>query len=122
MCLRNVIGQYRDAMEAISVNMPEPQGKEVEVHMFVESYCEGDKVLFRSRSVFLIYVNTILVQWFSKKQSTIEISVFGTEFVAMKHDIDALRGLRYKLRMMGILISGFLYINGDNVSVVHNAS
>ena len=43
------------------------------------------------------YVNIALVQWFSKKQSTVETSVFGAEFVAVKQGIDALRGLRYKL-------------------------
>ena len=40
----------------------------------------------------------------------------------MKQGIDALRGLRCKLRMMGIPIPGPLYIYGDNISVVHNAS
>ena len=40
----------------------------------------------------------------------------------MKQGIDALRGLRYKLRMMGILISDPLYIYGKNKSVVHNTS
>ena len=50
-------------------------------------------------------MNTILVQLFSKKQSMVKTSVFGAEFVAMKQGIDALRGLRYKLRLMGILIS-----------------
>ena len=73
--------------------------------MFVDSDHAGDKVSHRSRSGFLIYMNTALVQWFSKKQSTLETSVFGAEFVAMKQGIDALRGLRYKLRMMGITIS-----------------
>ena len=67
----------------------------------------------------MIYVNTALVQGFSKKQSTVETTVFGIEFVAMKQGIDALRGLRYKLRMMGIPISGPSYIYGDNMSVVH---
>ena len=81
-----------------------------------------DKVSCRSRSGFLIYVNTALVQWFSKKQSTVETSVFGAEFVAMKQGIDALRGLRYKLTMMGIPISGPSYIYGDNMSVIHNSS
>ena len=52
-------------------------------------------------------MNTVLVQWFSKKQSTVETSGFGTEFVAMKQGIDALKGLRCKLRMMGIPISYF---------------
>ena len=39
-----------------------------------------------------------------KEQYTVETSVFGAEFVALKQGIDALRGLRYKLRMMGIPI------------------
>ena len=65
---------------------------------------------------------TVLVQWFSKKQSTVEASVFGAEFVPTKQGIDELRGLRYKLRMMGIPISSPLYIYGDNMSVVCNTS
>ena len=40
----------------------------------------------------------------------------------MKQGIDTLRGLRYKLRMMGILISSPSYIYGDNMSVIHNTS
>ena len=62
------------------------------------------------------------MQWFSKKQSTVETLVFGAEFVTMKQGIDALQGLRYKLRMMGIPISGPSYIYGENMSVVHNTS
>ena len=57
---------------------------------------QGTKASHRSRSDFLIYINMVLVQWFSKKQSTVETSVFGAQFVAMKQGIDALRGLRYK--------------------------
>ena len=40
----------------------------------------------------------------------------------MKQGIDALRGLRYKLRMIGIPISSPSYIHGDNMSVLHNTS
>jgi hypothetical protein len=65
-------------------------------------------------------MNTALVQWFSKQQATIETSVFGAEFVAMKIGIKSLRGLCYKLRMMGIRISGPSYIYGDNMLVIHN--
>ena len=34
--------------------------------------------------------------------------------------MEALRGLRYKLRMMGVPISGPTYTFGDNMSVIHN--
>ena len=65
-------------------------------------------------------MNMALIQWLSKKQPTIETSVFGAEFVVMKHGMETLRGLRYKLRMMGVAIEGASYIYGDNMSVINN--
>ena len=90
--------------------------------MFLDSDNAGDKVSHRSYIGFMMYVNTALVQWISKKQSTDKKSVFGSKFVALKHGIEALQGLRYKLRMMGIPISSPSYIYGDNMSVTHNSS
>ncbi len=40
----------------------------------------------------------------------------------MKHGIEKLRGLRYKLRMMGIPLTGPSYIYGDNKSQVTNST
>ena len=50
----------------------------------------------------------------------IETSVFGAEFVAMKVGIEYIRGLWYKLRMMGVPITGPAFVYGDNMSVIHN--
>ena len=111
---------YGNVKEAIPVNMPEPRGKEVDLRLFVDSDHAGDKRARRSRTGFFIFLNSAPVNWMSKKQATIETSVFGAEFVAMKLGMEALRGLRYKLRMMGIPISGPSYIYGDNMSVIHN--
>jgi hypothetical protein len=62
----------------------------------------------------------MLINWLSQKQPTIESSVFGAEFVAMKLGVEALQGIRYKLCMMGIPIAGPTYVYGDNISVIHN--
>ena len=94
----------------------------VNIHMFMNSYHAENKISCRSRSCILIYVITTLMQWFSKKQSTVETFLFGVEFVAMKQGIDALRGLIYKLRIVGISTSGSLYLYGNNMSVEHNTS
>ena len=51
-------------------------------------------------------MNTAPIQWFSKKQSTIENSVFGAELVAMKIGMESLPGFRYNLRVMEVEISG----------------
>ncbi len=40
----------------------------------------------------------------------------------MKHGIKTLKGLRYKIRMMGIPLSGPTFIYGDNKSQVINSS
>ncbi len=66
------------------------------------------------------FLNMLLINWLSQKQPTIESSVFGTEFVAMKLGVEALLGIRYKLRMMGVSVAGPTYVYGDNMSVIHN--
>ena len=74
----------------------------------------------RLRMGFFVFMNPALVQWLSEQQATIETSVFGAEFVAMKMGMESLRGPRYKLLMMGVGISGPSYIYGNNMSVIHN--
>ena len=106
--------------EPIPENAPDPRGNDVDLRLFVDSDHAGDKRCRRSRTGFFIFLNSAPIAWLSKKQPTIETSVFGAEFVAMKHGIEALRGIRYKLRMMEVPISGPSYIFCDNMSVVHN--
>lgn len=88
--------------------------------MYVDSDHAGDRATRRSRTGFLVYLNSALTAWYSKRQPTVESSVFGAEFVALKNGMEAVRGLRYKLRMMGVEISGPTYTYGDNMSVIHN--
>ena len=76
----------------------------------------------RSRTGYFIFLNTALINWLSKKQATIEGLVFGAEFVAMKTGVEALIGIRYKLCMMGVPLTGPTYVYGDNMSVIYNTS
>ena len=111
---------YGDIREPIPPKAPPPRGKEVDLRLYVDSDHAGDKLTRRSRSGFLIYLNMAPIVWYSKKQSTIETSVFGAEFVAMKQGMEVTRGIRYKLRMMGVPLYTPTYIYGDNMSVIHN--
>ena len=80
--------------------------------MSVDSDHAGDKKFCISRVYFLIYANTASIQRYSNKQSTVQTSVFGAKFEAMKKGINALRGQRYKLRVKGITISCSSFIMG----------
>ena len=111
---------YGDVKEALPTNAPKPRGKEVDLRLYVDSDHANDQRTRRSRTGFFIFLNSVPIVWISKKQPTVETSVFGAEFVAMKHGMETLRGLRYKLRMMGIPLSGPSLIYGDNMSVIYN--
>jgi hypothetical protein len=111
---------YGDVKEMIPSYAPFPRGKEVDLRLFVDYDHTGEKFTRRSRNGFVIYLNMAPIVWFSKRHTTVESSVFAAEFVAMKNGIETCRGLRYKLRMMGVTLSGPTFIYGDNISVVHN--
>merc|ERR1712115_148961 len=90
--------------------------------MLVDSDHAGDQVTRRSRTGFLVFLNNALIYWTSKKQTTTETSSFGSEFMALKTGTEYLRGLRYKLRAMGIPVTKPVFIYGDNKSVLHNTA
>ena len=90
------------------------------MRVFVNSDHTGDQVTRRSRTGFLVYLNNTLIYWTSKKQTTVETSSFGSEFMAMKHATEHVRDLRYKLRAMGVPVVECAYIYGDNKSVLVN--
>ncbi len=75
------------------MDMPKPFGKDVDVCMMCDSDNAGDKRTRRSCTGFLIFCNMALIDWVSKKQATIETSVFGADFVAMMPGIEKLQGL-----------------------------
>lgn len=113
---------YPYAKEEIPVNAPEPRGNPVEMTCFVDADHAGDMVTRRSRTGVLLYLNRSPILWYSKKQNSIETSTFGSEFIALKTAVEIVKGMRYKLRMLGIPINGHAHMRVDNMSVVNNAT
>ena len=113
---------YGDATKDIPTNAPDPRGKSVDLRMWFDSDHAGEKVTRRSHTGYFIFLNTALMNWPSNKQAIIEGSVFGAEFVAMKTGVEALRCIRYKLRIMGVPLTGLTYVYGDNMSIIYNTS
>ena len=108
--------------EELPPNSPAPRGMGFTMRAKVDADHASDTVTRRSRTGFMVFLNSALVYFSSKKQISVESSTFGSEFIAMKQCCEYVRGLRYKLRMMGIPCNGPTYIEGDNQSVLVNAS
>lgn len=111
-----------DLKEEVPSNMPEPRGQGFVMRAYVDADHAGDSVTRRSRTGFLVYLNMAPIYWMSKKQTSVETSSFGSEFIAMKQCTEYIRGLRYKLRMMGIPCEEATFVFGDNQSVLYNTS
>ena len=107
--------------EELPPDMPKARGCGFIMSMYVDSDHAGDHVTRRSRTGFLVYLQRSLICWHSKKQTSVETSTFGSEFMAMKTATEYIIGLRYKLRMMGIPVQGPCYVYGDNQAVLANS-
>jgi hypothetical protein len=113
---------YPDAEEAIPHDAPMVRGNGVVTSCFVDADHAGCKATRRSHTGVILFVNKAPIMWYSKRQNTVETSTFGSEFCAMKTAIDMIEGLRYKLRMLGIPLTGATSVFCDNESVVKNST
>ena len=113
---------YHEAKENIPPNAPVPRGNPVQINAFVDANHARNRVTRRSHTGILIYLNTAPILWYSKAQTTVETSTFGSEFVAMRIAVDLIEGLRYKLRMFGVPIDGPANVLSDNMAVIQNST
>jgi hypothetical protein len=113
---------YPDAKEPTPANMPKPRGKPVTTTCYVDSDHAGCRMTRRSQTCYFLFVNSAPVVWYSKRQTTVESSTFGSEAVAMKTAMDAIEALRFKLRMFGVPLDGATRVLCDNEAVVRNTT
>jgi hypothetical protein len=78
---------------------------------------QGDKAFALG---LLIFVNRAPILWYLKRQNTVEASISGSELLAMHLSIEMIKGLPYKLRMMGDPLGEECAVFCDNAAVVTN--
>jgi hypothetical protein len=71
---------YGDVKEEIPLNAPVKRGKAIDLRLFVDSYHAGEHFTRRSRTGFVIDLNMAPIVWLSKRQPTVESSLFGADF------------------------------------------
>jgi hypothetical protein len=79
---------YPDAEETLPLNAPSPRGLPIQINAFVDADHAGNLVTRRSHTGILIFLNLGLINWFSKRQNTVESSTFSSEFVALRIEIE----------------------------------
>ncbi len=70
----------------------------------------------------LHFINKTPVEWFAKKQATVEGATYGSEFVAARQATEQIVGFRTTLRYLGVPVDGPSRLFGDNDSVVTSST
>ena len=102
--------------------MPEPFGKAVATTTTMDANLNHCLATHISLTGCLHFVNKTPVDWYSKKQSTVEIATYGSEFVAAKTATEEIMDIRQMLRYLGAPIGSKSFLFGDNRSVVTNTT
>ena len=117
--MRTVYGRVK---ELLPNDAPKPLGKAVLTTTYVDANLYHDLLTGRSVTGILHLINQTPVDWFAKKQATVETATYGSEFVAARTATDQIIDLRMTLRYLGVPVMEVSYMFGDNKSVVDSAS
>ena len=99
---------YGDVQEILPDDMPEPLGEEA-----INCLATG-----KSLTGCLHFVDKTPVDWYFKKQATVETATYGSEFVAATTATEQIMDIRQTLIYLGAPIGAKSFLFGDNRSVV----
>eukprot|EP00957_Ditylum_brightwellii_P126005 9606762-Ditylum_brightwellii.AAC.1 len=68
--------------------MPEPKGKPVITSVFFDSSHASCLLTCQSTTCILLFVNSTLIKWYSKRQNCVETSTSGSEMVTGRIAVD----------------------------------
>jgi hypothetical protein len=112
---------YGTPRELLPQDAPMPLGKYVTLTHFVDANLFHDMITGRSVTGILHFMNKTPIDWYSKKQATVETATYGSEFVAARTCVEQVIDLRLTLRYLGVPIRDKSYMFGDNKTVVESS-
>ena len=112
---------YGNVKELIPGDAPQPLGKPVTLTTYVDANLYHDLLTGRSVSGIIHLINKTPFDWYSKKQATVEIATYESEFTAARIATDQIITHRTMLRYLGVKINQHTYMFGDNISVVDSS-
>ena len=113
---------YGDAKESLPDSCPVPRGKSVCTMTYKDANLHHDMATGRAVTGIFHFINKTPIDWYSKKQSTVETATYGSEFTSAKTAIQQIQGLCTTLRCLGVPVDDTSHMFGDNGSVVTSST
>ena len=102
--------------------MKEPCVRAVIIYSFFDFNNAGNVVMRRSCTDIIVFIQTVPIIWFIKKQNTVQAAAFVRKLVSSRICKDLIVELGYKLQMFGVRLEGPAYFFCDNRGFVKNMS
>ena len=102
--------------------MPEPLGQAVVTTIIMDATLKHRFASGKSLTGCLHFVNKTPVDWYSKKQATVETATYGSKFVAAKTATEQIMDIRQILRYLGAPIGSKSFLFENNRSVFTSAT
>ena len=107
----------------IPEDCPAPKGNPVILTSYVDANLCHDRLTGRSVTGIIHIANQTVIDYFMKKQPTVETATYGSEFMAARAGAtEQILDLQLTLHYLGIPIEGCTYLFGDNKTVVDSCS
>jgi len=113
---------YGDVSEILPKDAPVPLGNFVMLSHYVDANLYHDMLTGRSVTGILHYLNKMPINWYFKKQATIETATYGSELVSARLAVDQIVDLRLTLQYLRVPIREKSYLFGDNKLVVNSSA
>jgi hypothetical protein len=111
-----------NASKAVPKDAPKPLGKPVTMTHYQDVNLYHDIITGQSVTAILHFLNKFLIDWYSKKQATVETATYGSEYISARTCVDQIMDLQTTLRYLGIPIRDMSYMFGDNESVINSST
>jgi len=113
---------YGDISEILSKDAPVTLGNFITLSHYVDANLYHDMLTGRSVTGILHYLNKMPIDWYSKKQATVETATYGSELVSAHLAVDQIVDLQLTLWYLGVPIHEKTYLFRDNKSVVDSSA
>ena len=113
---------YGEREVSLFEGLPKPKGKAARISTFIDSGLHHCKVTGKVSTGVLQFVNQTPVDWGAWKQSTVERTTYGAEFVAARIGTDRIIDLQFTLQAMGVPVEEPSWMFGDNHSVLTSST
>jgi hypothetical protein len=108
---------YGNTKEMLPKDEPKPLSKYVALSHYVDANLMHNFLTRKSVTGILHLITKTPLDWYSKKQATVETATYGSEFVAARICVEQIINLRCTLRYLGVPVRERNYMFGDNKSV-----